>query len=144
MKPSKLALAAVISMTAGASIAAELNIVCPAELPAEALKIVTPPHGWKPFVSSPLYLHNAAPIAGPPERLGRMIGRTTKKANNEWTDEYGSLDAPFPEGVWFTCDYGAGNEFSIAKKLDAGIKSCIVKGRKGEKSGQNTFDIKCK
>jgi hypothetical protein len=144
MKSIQLAITALFAIAATAASGAEMTIVCPTELPAEAMKIVTTPRGWQPFISSPLYLHSAAPIAGPPERLGRMVGRTTKRPRGEWTVRYDDLDAPFPEGVWFSCDYGEGNEFSIAKKLDDGVKSCVVKGKKGEKSGHNYLDITCK
>ena len=144
MKTPKVAIAALLIATASAASGVGIAIVCPTELPAEAMKIVTAPHGWQPFISSPLYLHSAAPIAGPPERLGRMVGRTINRRKGEWMVEYDSLDAPFPEGIWFSCDYGEGNEFSIAKKLDAGIKSCVVHGKKGEKAGQNSLEINCK
>jgi hypothetical protein len=140
----KLTAAVLLAMLSCASNGAEMSIVCPSELPADSLKVVKNPSGWKPFISSPLYLHNAAPIAGPPERLGRLIGKTIRKTKDEWTDEYVSLDAPFPEGVWFTCDYGEGNEFSLARKLNSGIQSCIVRAKKGEKAGQFEFDIRCK
>ena len=136
--------AALLAVAAGTATASETAIICPKELPAEALKIVHAPHGWQAFVSSPLYLHSAAPIAGPPERLGQMRGETKRRTKTQLTVEYHSLDAAFPEGVWFQCDYGEGNEFSLAKKLPAGIKSCVVKYRKGEKAGQNDLDIKCR
>jgi hypothetical protein len=140
----KFAAAALFALATGPSVAAEQVIVCPSELPADSLKMVKIPSGWTPFITSPLYLHNAAPIAGPPERLGRMIGKTIRKTKDEWIDEYVSLDAPFPEGVWFSCDYGEGNEFSLARKLEAGTTSCVVHGRKGEKAGQYMFDVRCK
>ena len=121
-----------------------MTIVCPAELPAEALAIVAAPHGWRPFISSPMYLHNAAPIFGPPERLGRIIGRTIKRPNGESTAQYDDLASPPPEGVWLVCDYGEANQFSIAKKLPDGVQGCTVKYKKGEHGGQNDIDIKCK
>lgn len=135
-------LSALFALTATAT-GAETTITCPKELPADALKIVKAPQGWQPFISSHLYLHSAAPIAGPPQRLGQMVGVTTRSTKTESTIEYHSLDAPYPEGVWFQCDYGEGNEFSIARKLPPGLKSCVVKYRKGEKAEQNDLDIKC-
>lgn len=141
---AKRVLSAFLALTTQLAASSEQTIVCPTELPADAMKIVKSPQGWQPFISSPLYLHSAAPIFGPPERLGRIIGRTTTRPKGESTVEYDDLDSPPPEGVWFSCDYGDGNEFSIAKKLPAGIKSCVVKYRKGEKAGQNDLDIKCK
>lgn len=138
-----LYLSASFALTATAT-GAETTITCPKELPADTLKIVEAPQGWHPFISSPLYLHSGAPIAGPPERRGQMVGVTTRSTQTESTIEYHSLNAPYPEGVWFQCDYGEGNEFSIAKKLTPGTKSCVVKYRKGEKAGQNDLDIKCR
>ena len=137
-----LAALGVIISTAAAG--AEIAIVCPTELPAEALAISAAPHGWRPFISSPMYLHSAAPIFGPPERLGRIIGRTTKHSTGESTAHYDDLASPPPEGVWFVCDYGESNQFSIAKKLPEGVHSCTVKYKKGEHGGQNDLDIKCK
>lgn len=131
-------------ISVGASPGAQVSIVCPSELPAEAMKIVTAPDGWKPFVSSPLFLHSASPIAGPPERLGQLMGETTRRTKSESIVLYQSLDVGTPEGVWVQCDYGEGNEFSRTKKLPAGIKSCVVKSKKGEKTGQNELEIQCK
>lgn len=136
-----MSLAIAVAATAAG---AEITIDCPAELPAAAMKIVAVPGGWQPFISSPLFLHSAGPIAGPPERLGQMMGETTRRTKTESTVVYGSLDIGTPDGVWFQCDYGEGNEFSLAKKLPAGTKSCVVKSKKGEKAGQNDLDIKCK
>jgi hypothetical protein len=135
---------ALLTFLATGAAAAEITIACPKELAPDALKIAKTPPGWQPFISSPLYLHSAAPIAGPPERLGQIVGETTRNTTTETTIEYRSLDAPYPEGVWFQCDYGEGNEFSIAKKLPTGIASCVVRYRKGAKAGQNDLDIKCK
>lgn len=55
-----------------------------------------------------------------------------------------SLEGPFPEGKWFPCEYGMLNEFSLSKRLDDDTKECTVTGRKGERAGQNVFDIVCK
>jgi hypothetical protein len=144
MKNFRLAIAALFAITNTAATGAEITIACPTELPREALMIATPPGGWQPFISSPLYLHSAGPIFGPPERLGQIRGRTTKRSKGESTVQYDGLDSPPPEGVWFSCEYGEGNEFTLAKTLPAGITSCVVKYKKGQKAGQNDLDIRCK
>lgn len=72
-----------------------------------------------------------------------MVGQTLKRRKGEWAVRYDDLDAPYPEGVWFSCDYGPGNEFSIAKKLDAGVKSCVVTGKKSDSAGPPGIAIKC-
>jgi hypothetical protein len=135
--------AAVLAMTSQLAASAEQTIVCPPELPAASLRIAAVPQGWKPFISSQLYLHDAAPIAGPPEQLGTLVGKMVKHSKTEWTDTY-DLDYPAPEGKWFMCGYGVGNEFTISKRLDDSTKSCVIKGKKGEKFGQHIFDITCK
>ncbi|MDP3669237.1 MAG: hypothetical protein Q8R69_06070 [Telluria sp.] len=142
MKIPKFALAACLVFANAAAMGAEQSIICPAELQPESLQFRSAPAGWMPTVSSPLYLHDAAPISGPPERLGTMVGKMVKQSKTEWTETY-SLDGVFPDGKWFKCDYGVGNEFSLSKKLDDSVKACVVKGRKGSKFGQHAFDIKC-
>lgn len=137
-------LAAAFAMTSHlTACAADQTIVCPPELPAASLSIANVPQGWTPFISSQLYLHDAAPISGPPNRLGTLVGRITKISKTEWIDSY-DLDYSAPEGKWFMCGYGVGNEFTISKPLDDNTKSCVIRGKKGAKFGQNIFDIKCK
>ena len=138
----KSALAMVVALSCCSAQSAEQTIVCPTELAAESVRVAVAPKGWQPYVASPLYLHSAAPVAGPPERLATIIAKT-KKSKSEWVETY-NLDVKYPEGVYFTCSYGAGNEFVISKKLSADVKSCVVKGRKGEHVGQNAFDITCR
>ena len=133
-------LAAAISLRA---VAAEQFIVCPAELPAEAVRITNAPSGWRSSTMSPVYLHSAAPTFGPPEKLGALIGKTIQGRRGEFTVEYDQLNFAPADGLWFTCSYGTGNEFSLARRLDASISSCVVKYRKGDKEGQNRLDIRC-
>lgn len=122
--------------------AAKQIINCPLELPPEAMTIAERGDGWQPFVSSPLYLHDAAPIAGPPDRLGTIMGKTQKRGKAEWTETY-KLDVGYPEGVWFQCSYGVSNSHTLSIKLDNSVKSCVVKGTVGTKFGQNIFEIRC-
>lgn len=118
------------------------RVECPSELPISSLQMSAPPQ-WRTFISAPLFLHDAAPTDGPPERLGSQMGERIRKTNTEWTYRY-KLDGPFPEGKWFQCDYGMLNEFSLSKRLPDDTKECIVTGKKGEKAGQHVFDIICK
>jgi hypothetical protein len=139
---TKLAFAFITLAVLGTAPAAEEVITCPLELPAEAMKITPRNDNWKPLVTSPLYLHDAAPIAGPPERQGIIMGKMEKRHANEWTERY-NLDVGYPEGVWFQCAYGANNSHTLSKKLESSVKSCVVKGKVGTKLGQNIFEIKC-
>jgi hypothetical protein len=143
MKNPELVIALFLVLASQAASSAEQRIVCPTELPAASLGLKSPVAGWTAFISSPLYLHDAAPIAGPPERLGTLIGEMTKETKTEWAETY-SLDAPYPEGKWFKCAYGENNAFSLSQRLSDGTKECTVKGKLGSKMGQHIFDIVCR
>ena len=115
---------------------------CPSELPAATVKVESHLPGWKAYVASPLYLSNAAPADGPPERLGILRGEEGKRTKASWTQKY-SLEGPYPEGKWLRCDYGAMGEVALAMRLPDDIKSCTVNGRKGRHAGENAFEIVC-
>lgn len=136
-----LILAALFILSPGLN-AAEQIITCPLELPSDAMTIAERGDGWQPFVSSPLYLHDAGPIAGPPDRLGTIMGKMQKRGKAEWTETY-KLDVGYPEGVWFQCSYGESNSHTLSMKLDSAVKSCVIKGKVGSKFGQNIFEIRC-
>lgn len=125
------------------AMAAAQIIVCPAELPAEAVQITKAPTGWRSATVSPVYLHSAAPTFGPPEKLGVLIGKTVGGRGGEFAVVYTQLNFAPADGLWFSCSYGTGNEFSLARRLDARIKSCVVNYRNGAKEGQNSLDIRC-
>lgn len=99
--------------------------------------------GWRPYVAAPLYLHSVAPIDGPPERLGQLMGKQVKTGRDVWTDRY-DLRGRFPQGKWLQCSYGMLNEVVLSKRLDDSITSCTIKGKKGEKAGQNVFSVDCR
>lgn len=122
--------------------AASFKIECPAQIASSSLSLNDTPSGWRGHVSSPLFLHNAAPLDGPPEDLGILMGETIKETKNHWVIRY-PLNGPFPKGKWFTCDYGMLNEISLSKKLPDATKECRVTGRTGTRAGENTFDIVC-
>lgn len=143
MKKLFIVLVVLFGVVSQHALGAVQQIVCPSELPEASMKVISVPPGWKSYISSPMYLHNAAPIDGPPERLGTLIGKTVKESKTAWTQKY-NLDRSFPDGKWFKCDYGMLNDFSLAKKLNDDTKECTVNGKKGEKAGQNVFEIICK
>lgn len=138
-----LAVAASLGLTlqAGAQ-AAPKKYVCPQSIPETAVHLVAPGQEWTPFVSSPLYLSNAAPADGPPERLGVLHGGASSKTKAGWTQQY-ALGGPYPEGKWLRCDYGSFGEVSLAKRLPDDTQQCTVIGRKGEHAGENRLEIQC-
>jgi hypothetical protein len=125
------------------SLAAIERVECPSELPEKSMRLIDTPPGWRSYVAAPLYLHAAAPIDGPPEALGQLRGTATREGKTTWTHTY-DLTGPFPEGKWLQCSYGMLNEVSLSKRLDDDIKACTITGRKGDKAGQNVFEIVCK
>jgi len=117
--------------------------VCPEQISEPSVLLTNVAAGWRTFVASPLYLHSVAPADGPPERLGQLKGRQVRTGQNAWTDIY-DLHGPFPDGKWLQCSYGMLNEIVLAKRLDDGITSCTIKGRMGDKAGQNVFSVECR
>lgn len=138
--PILLALVGLFS--ARQSMAVPSGYACPSELPAASLKVEGAPSGWATFVGAPLYLSDAAPADGPPERLGILRGEDGKVSKTSWTRKY-SLEGRYPEGKWLRCDYGGYGEVSLAMRLPDDVKECIVKGRKGPHAGERKFEITC-
>jgi hypothetical protein len=122
--------------------AAPQSFVCPQSIPQASLRLVAPGAEWTPFVSSPLYLSNAAPADGPPERLGVLRGHGTTKTRTGWMEKY-SLEGPYPEGKWLRCDYGSFGAVSLAKRLPDEIRECTVTGTKGTHAGENQVEVRC-
>jgi hypothetical protein len=122
--------------------AAPMTYLCPASIPAASLHLAAPGPEWTPFISSPLYLRNAAPADGPPERLGVLRGGTETKTRTGWTRKY-ALQGPYPEGKWLRCDYGSFGELSLAKRLPDATQECTVTGKKGEHAGENKIEVRC-
>lgn len=99
--------------------------------------------GGRPYVASPLCLRSVEPTDGPPERLGQLVGKHASSGRDSWVDTY-DLSGPYPEGKWLQCSYGMLNEVVLAKRLDDSIAACTVKGKKGDKAGQNVFSVECR
>jgi hypothetical protein len=125
------------------SLAAVQRVDCPPLLPERSIRLLDTPSGWRTYIAAPLYLHSAAPIDGPPEALGQLRGTATLGGENSWADAY-DLSGRYPEGKWMQCSYGMLNEVSLSKRLDDDTNECTITGRKGDKAGQNVFEIVCK
>jgi hypothetical protein len=118
-------------------------LACPPEIPGRSMQLTDTPAGWKFYAESSLYLHSAAPMTGPPERLGHLIEDNVRQQKKQEIYTY-KLDGPFPEGKWMQCSYGTSGEVSLSKRLDDNIEACTITYRKGEKAGQNHILIACK
>ena len=122
--------------------AAPVTYVCPQSIPAASIHLVAPGPEWMPFMSSPLYLHSAAPADGPPAQMGVLQERSSTKTKAGWTDKY-VLEGPYPDGKWLRCDYGSFGSASLAKRLPDTTHECTVTGKKGKHAGENQIAIQC-
>jgi hypothetical protein len=116
---------------------------CPTSIQESSIRLVDTPPDWNTFVASPLYLHGAAPMSGPPEKLGELSDFKQKRGKNDWTYTY-QLDGKFPDGKWLACTYGESDQVTLSKKLDDGVQTCAFSYRKGKHVGQNDIAILCK
>jgi hypothetical protein len=108
---------------------------CPASIQENSIRLVDTPPGWTTFAASPLYLHGAVPMSGPPEKLGELSDFKQRRGNNEWTYTY-QLDGKFSDGKWLACTYGESDQVTLSKKLDDSIQACVFTYRKGKHVGQ--------
>lgn len=138
-----IAMAGGIAIEAASLAASDSIPVCPSHIRQSSVVVKDVDAGWKPYVAAPLYLHSVAPIDGPPERLGALIGKRVRTERDSWVDIY-ELQGSFPDGKWLQCSYGMLNEVVLSKRLNDDIASCTVKGKKGEKAGQNVFSVECR
>lgn len=122
--------------------AAPKSHVCPESIPQASLRVEAPGQEWTPFVSSPLYLSSAAPADGPPERLGVLREKASRKTRTGWMQRY-SLDGNYPEGKWLRCDYGSFGEVSLAKRLPDEIRECTITGIRGTHAGESQVEVRC-
>jgi hypothetical protein len=116
---------------------------CPASIQEKSIRLIDTPAGWSAFVGSPLYLHGAAPMSGPPEKLGELSDYVQQRGKSEWTYTY-RLDGQFTDGKWLACTYGESDQITLSRKLDDSITVCSFKYRKGKYVGQHDIAISCK
>lgn len=116
------------------------RIVCPVELPDDALRIGATTDGWIPYKSFPLRLNSAAPTRGRPEELADLATFTTVKTKTSRIDTY-PLPLPHPGGIWMKCGYGSLNEITLHKQLDERIRECRITTSNAEPP---TIDIICR
>lgn len=119
------------------------SMQCPVSIPQHAIQLAGTPPGWGAYVGSPLYLHSAAPMSGPPEQLGELSDFRQTRMKNGWIDAY-QLDGKFPQGKWLACRYGGTGQLTLSRRLDDSITACTFSYRKGEHAGQNSIAIMCR
>lgn len=115
---------------------------CPTSIPRSALHVVNTEPGWVPFVASPLYLHAAAPMYGPPELRGDLAEFKERHGKDQWSYTY-TFEGTYPEGKWLQCTYGEFNQVALSRRMPDEIKECTFIYRKGAKAGQNDIKIQC-
>ena len=115
---------------------------CPVSIQEKSIQVVEVPTGWNPFTRSPLYLHGAAPMNGPPEKMRELSDFRQTRRKKEWTYTY-QLDGKYPEGIWLACSYGETDQVTLSKRLDDSIRTCTFKYKTGEHVGQTDIAIRC-
>lgn len=123
--------------------AAAPPLECPTSIAEKSIQLVDTPKGWTTFTASPLYLHGAAPMSGPPEKLGELSDYKQSRRKNELAYTY-QLDGKFPEGKWLSCTYGESDQVIFARRLPDDTNVCVITSRKGKYVGQNDIKIDCK
>lgn len=101
------------------------------------------PEEWQPFIASPLYLHAAAPMYGPPEMRGDLAEFSERRSKREWSYTY-QLTGKFSEGKWLQCAYGENNQVTLSKRLPDDVATCTFTYRRGERAGQHDIRIACR
>ena len=123
--------------------AASQTFECPLSIEEKSVQLVDTPSGWRPFTSSPLYLHGAAPMNGPPENFGELSDYQQKRDKKGWIYTY-QLNGKFPDGKWLACTYGESDQVALSKRLDDNVRTCAFTVKEGEHVGQNDIAINCK
>lgn len=134
---------ALLAISCLQSAASAAPVACPVSIPQGSLQLADVPQGWTSYVGSPLYLHAAAPMNGPPEQLGELSDFRQKRLKKGWVDTY-RLDGKFPEGKWLACRYGGTDQLTLAMRLDDSIDSCTFTYRQGEHVGERNIAILCR
>ncbi|USX25619.1 hypothetical protein NHH73_24050 [Oxalobacteraceae bacterium OTU3CINTB1] len=109
----------------------------------KSIQLVDTRKGWITFTGSPLYLHGAALMDGPPEKLGELSDYKQSSRKHELVYTY-QLDGKFPHGKWLSCTYGESDQVTLARQLPDDTNACVITSRKGEHVGQNDIKIDCK
>ncbi|MRW92527.1 hypothetical protein GJ699_21235 [Duganella sp. FT80W] len=133
----------VLLMLHSSAIPPAMSFECPDAIPQSAIRITAASTDWVPYVASPLYLHAAAPMDGPPEMKGELAEFKETRGKNEWSYSY-ALDGAFPNGKWLQCTYGEHNQVTLSRRLPDEIQACKFVYRKGSKAGQHQITIQCK
>ena len=116
------------------------HIVCPAELPSDAIQTGVEREGWRPYLKGPFRLEFAAPTAGPPEKDAELAYYTTTHTKTSRTNIY-NLPQPHPGGIWVKCAYSPLGDISLHRQLDDSIEQCKITI---SNESPKKVDIQCK
>ncbi|WP_460885489.1 STY0301 family protein [Pseudoduganella ginsengisoli] len=131
-----------LTLLSSPCLAAQQTIICPTELAPSSLQLTPAMSGWTYFAEAPVYLHGAAPLAGPPESRAHLIHSSIRHGKDEVTYTY-VLDGPSPNGKWMQCAYGEHHALTLSMRLADETDSCQITQRKGSKAGQYSLHIVC-
>ncbi|HEV7813636.1 MAG TPA: STY0301 family protein [Janthinobacterium sp.] len=133
-----------LAFAIGPASGAEELIACPApELPAAAVRIVTPPSGWTPYTATFFRLESASISYGPPETQMDAVPFSSVENARGRVDTY-PLDLSSPTGNWLNCSYGAREELTLARRLEGRFKICVVTYTHIRKKLPLKVEVRCK
>jgi hypothetical protein len=121
--------------------AAETQIECPADLPADAVQIVKPPSGWTPFTPTFLPLHSVAIMTGPPTAKA-MLKPSSETKRSKGSSVTWQLDGL--RDVWLLCGYGEANEVTLSKQIPGAPSKCTVNYTERKPPAFTLVEIHCK
>lgn len=124
--------------------AATKMVQCPGELAATSVKVEPAPEGWTPYIPSVIYLSSAGLMAGPPAMIAELkpYSDTNEKGKSVALWKLGG--APYPEGLWLSCGYGAKGEVTLSKQIGGEYKECTITSKKGKKAFSADIEVSCK
>ena len=111
---------------------------CPAEISPGDINIVARP-GWKTHAPYSLPLFGAGMSAGPPESEMTLHGEPLDAKGDSTSYSFGGPD----EERWLDCRYGRSGEFTMSRRLDNGIKQCVITHFKLAPGNPRRVDIRC-
>lgn len=103
--------------------AAPMQFDCPAQLPAEAVKVVRPAPGWKGFVPSFFILHSVGVSVGDLRDRATLRGEYKQLATKAYRVSFPLNDSPGEK--WLMCEYAHG-QIVQAQRLPDATDRCDV------------------
>jgi hypothetical protein len=131
--------ATALAFAAPVAAASGLAVDCPAQLPAEAVRVVRPAPGWTGFVPSFFLLHSVGVTAGRLEERATLRGEHQQLPHRAYRVTFPLDDSKGEK--WLMCEYAQG-QIIQARRLPDETRRCDVLYTP-DKQGGFTIQAKC-